>query len=116
MFEFKDTENPTEVLEFLIKQELINSINYFPKNEFIRYNLHDINYEEDDWRLNLKYGLIMNPLVKKRDGQIIVDIDLFNVGKIDSEKIFETTDKINKEIFNIFNWAISEEALGLLNE
>lgn len=116
IFEFKDAENPNSVLEFVLKPELTNNTNYYPKSELIKHNMHSINYDEGSWRLNLKYGLFMNPMIKKKDGQVIVDIDLFNTEKIPLEKLYDVADKINCEIYNIFNWAISEQAIRLLNE
>ena len=114
--EFKISDNPSEILEFLITPELLSNLNYFPNANLIRQNIHTINYHEDSYRLNLKYGLNVPPPPNTELGQVLIDIDLFNSSTINVSEIFNIADSINSEIFNIFNWTISENILQLLNE
>lgn len=115
IFEFKKVDDPTDVQEFVITPELNSNLGYYPNRDKIKQNIQTLNYEAEDWRLNLKYGLITIPNSKENNGQIVIDIDLFNVGNNESKKLFEITDQINREIYNIFNWVLSKEAMELLN-
>lgn len=50
----------------------------------------------------------------KELGQVIVDIDLLHNTMIECNKIYDIADGINSEIFNIFNWVVSEETINML--
>lgn len=114
--EFKISSNPSVILEHIISADLLSNLSYFPKSELIKQNIHTINYVNDDYRLNLKYGLNVPPAPNKDLGQIIIDIDLINVEQIDTADVLAIADTMNQEIFNVFSWAVSENTLILLDE
>lgn len=113
--EFKGDTNPNDVLNVLINPSLTGNQNYLPSHEKINHNIHSLNYNEGDAFLNIKYGLNIPPYTSSRIGQIIIDIDLFKVSRIDNADIFKIADEINSEIFNVFNWVISNKTLSMLN-
>ncbi|MBS1258588.1 MAG: hypothetical protein MAG551_01647 [Candidatus Scalindua arabica] len=107
--------NPMQILELIINPSLIGNTTYFPQSECVIRNIHTINYSKDKNRLNLRYGLVV-PDVTIKKGQILVDIDLFTVDNVSVDSLESLSFEINSEIFNIFNWAISEGARKKLRE
>ncbi|MFN8257704.1 MAG: TIGR04255 family protein [Bacteroidales bacterium] len=115
IIEFKISNNPSEILLQLISPDLLSNLAYFPKSNSIKQNIHSLIYQDGDYSLNIKYGLNIPPIQNIGIGQIIIDIDLFNTSKIETSETIKIADMINSEIFNIFNWAISENTKRLLN-
>lgn len=107
--------SPMNFLSFVLNQNLLSNVSYFPSTENINQKLHTVNFAKDDSRLNLRYGLLV-PIIEKKAGQIIIDIDLFKVGNIDNNKSIDLLREINIEIFNIFNWSLSENAIIQLQQ
>ncbi len=115
IFEFKVSVNPSDILAHLISSDLLSNLNYFPKSSFIKQNIHTISYLDGGYRLNIKYGLNVPPPPNTEIGQVIVDIDLFSTETIDTRFTLIKADEINNEIFDIFNWAISDNTKKILN-
>jgi len=115
IIEFKVNENASDVLALLISPELLSNLNYFPNNKFIMQNIQTINYQKDDFKLNIKYGLNIPPIPNQEIGQIILDIDLFSTSPIESNETIGRAEEINNEIFNVFNWAISDKTKSILD-
>lgn len=115
LVEFKNNENPSDVLKLLLNPVLVNHVDEFPNKKFIHHSIQSINYKKDKDFLNLKYGLNFPPQLNSEIGQVIIDIDVFKQDNIGSENIMKTFGKINSEIFNIFSWVINENAKNLLN-
>lgn len=113
IIEFKDVDNPSEILQYLINPELLSNLNYFPNQNFIKQNIHSINYINNPYYLNIRYGLNLIP-PNYEIGQTIIDIDLFNTSNISINEINKEAEKINQEIYNVFSWAISENTKHLL--
>lgn len=107
--------NPMQILELILNPSLISNTTYFPQSECIIRNIHTINYNKDKNRLNLRYGLVV-PDVTNNKGQILIDIDLFTVDDVLVDSLESLSSEINSEIFNIFNWTISEGAKKKLRE
>ncbi len=114
--EFKNSENPSDVLRFLLNPMLIDHIEEFPNRQHINHSIQSINFKKNSDYLNIKYGLNFPPQLNSEVGQLIIDIDLFKQCKIDKSDIISNSKTINSEIFNIFNWVINENAKNLLNE
>ena len=113
--EFKNSENPSDILRFLLNPTLINHIEKFPNGQNINHSIQSINFKKNNDFLNIKYGLNIPPQLNYEVGQLIIDIDLFQQDKIDKSSILNKSKKINSEIFNIFNWIINENAKKILN-
>jgi uncharacterized protein (TIGR04255 family) len=115
IIDFVVNTNASDFLAHLVSSELLSNLNYFPDTQFIRQNIQSISYQKDDFTLNIKYGLNIPKTIDKEIGQIILDIDLFNTSQIDSNNTIRVAEEINNEIFNIFNWAISDNTKNLLD-
>ena len=98
------------VMQLLIHPELLNNINYFPSLNSIVQSIHNVLFRKDETTLNLKYGMMQSVPTEKK-GQILLDIDLFNESSIESSGVLNTFSEINKEVFNIFNWAMKPDAV-----
>jgi len=116
IIEFKNTENPSEILNFLINPNLIGNLDFFPNREKINQSIQTINYQDNNNYLNIKYGLNVPAQLKSELGQLIIDIDLFKQEDIDKNTFTSVLSEINSEIFNIFNWVINDNTKNLLNE
>ena len=116
--DFKAGKNPISGLKHLINQDLLANLSYFPSNDKVSQNVQTVNYIQNPFQLNLKYGMNLLPKANSGDnfGQVIIDIDLFRIGEMSYQNLFEVTDQINQEIFDVFNWVISENALKILND
>lgn len=108
--------NPNEILNFVINEQLISDLNYLPDSKIIKQNMYVLRLNNENYNLNLKYGLNVPQTPLQIINQVIIDIDLFNNATLPSNELFGIADNINKEIFNIFNWVINDSFLNLLNE
>lgn len=115
-FNYTDDDNTTEILGTVINENLVGNVNYLPKSKFTKQNMHLLNFNNGDYNLNLKYGLNIQQIPSSNIAQVIIDIDLFNSSINPVSELINITDNINKEIFNAFNWSISETFLNLLND
>ena len=115
-FNYSENESSSEILSSVINEHLIGDINYLPKSKFIKQNMHLLSFNNGDFNLNLKYGLNIPTIPSQNIAQVIIDIDLFNSSITPVSELINTSDNINKEIFNAFNWSLSETFLNLLND
>jgi len=99
----------------VINAELLSNLNYFPNSELIKQNVQNVRYESGRNSLNLRYGLNVPPSNNSELGQVILDIDLISLEDTIVENVFSVASNVNKEIFNIFKWAISQNTIDLLN-
>ena len=115
LIDFKVIGNPTDTLAQLISPDLLANLNYIPNSKYIKQNVQTINYQLDNNRLNIKYGLNIPPILNSEIAQVIIDIDLINTDKIESNYIFISATEINNEIYDIFNWTVSDNLKLILN-
>ncbi len=113
IIEFEGNDDKVGVLELLINNDLLGNLEHFPEKNNINHNIQSLSYAIEDYDLNIKYGLVMGKQNKEL-GQVIVDIDLLHNTMIECNKIYDIADGINSEIFNIFNWVVSEETINML--
>jgi uncharacterized protein (TIGR04255 family) len=111
--EYKAT--PMEIMSSFLNTELLASVSSLPQSSLgsIKQNINTINYVKDDHRLNLKYGLVV-PSNQERSGHIVIDIDRFSVSTTETSKLLNVVEPINSDIFDIFNWALSEDSFKFL--
>lgn len=112
--EFRNEGTPIEILNFFLNPNIVN-INTLPNIEHINHSIQSINYKNEDDYLNIKYGMNLPP-INTEIGQLIIDIGLFTQKPLSPSKIIDTSELINSEIFNIFNWIINDDAKAILNE
>lgn len=113
--EFKNNDNPNGILDLLLNKALISNNDSFPNMNKISHNIHSINFVNENYFLNLNYGMNILPQFNGERGQMIIDIDISNKSKILLNEILNETIKINSEIFNVFDWVINEKTKKLLN-
>lgn len=112
--DFTLDDNPVGILDFLFNENLIGNLNHFPNTSKINHNIQSLNYYDNSNYLNIKYGLNI-PNMKGTIGQVIIDIDLYTSRTVRSNELFSIATDINNEIFNVFNWIVSDQTLKLLN-
>ena len=113
--EFKNNENPSEILDFLLNPTRVSNIQDFPEKNLIDHSIQSVNYKKEEKYLNIKYGLNIPPQLNSEIGQLIIDIDLYDKEAISKEHILSKLKLMNSEIFNIFNWTINEKTKQILN-
>lgn len=113
--EFKNNDNPNGILDFLLNKALINNNDAFPNMNNINHNIHSVNFVNESYFLNLKYGMNILPQLNGERGQLIIDIEIINKNEILLVDILNESSKINSEIFNVFDWVINENTKNLLN-
>ncbi len=113
--EFKNNDNPTDVLSLLLNPDLVCQLNAYPNKSHINHCLQALNYKDGNNFLNIKYGLIIPPQFNEEIGQLVIDIDLFKQELIEIDNIINHSTAINSEIFNIFSWLINDNTEKMLN-
>lgn len=116
LVEFKNNENPSDILKFLLNPNIVSQIDDFPNRQLVNHSIQSINYKDENNFLNIKYGLNIPPQLNSEVGHLIIDIDLFKQEKIKIKDIIKNSKSINSEIFNIFSWLINDNTKKILNE
>lgn len=114
--EFQNDDNPNGIVYFLLNNSLIGNIDCFPNMKLINHNLQAVNFANEDYFLNLKYGMNIPPQTNSKLGQVIVDIDMIKNTKTMLTDMKDIAVEMNGEIFNVFNWIISDNMKRILNE
>lgn len=113
--EFDNENNPNGILYFLLNKSMIGNVDSFPNSELINHNLQSVNYKNEDFLLNLKYGMNIPPMQNLKIGQAIIDIEISKHTKTNLKDIHNIFEEINTEIFNVFNSLINENTKNILN-
>lgn len=85
----------------------------------IKQHISTMQLVEGDYLLTIKYGF--NVLEKKPDGsgvkgQIIIDLEIARLTTIAITSTLEELRFMHQELYNAFNWCISEDFIKLLNQ
>lgn len=113
--EFDNSSNPNGVLYFLLNRSIVGNVDSFPNTNLINHNLQSVNYRNEDYFLNLKYGMNLPPIPNLNIGQIIIDIESAKHTVTGINEIKDVFDNINNEIFNVFNMLINDNFKNILN-
>lgn len=108
--------SPMDIVKMILNPALVHGISYFPNINFITQNVNTVSYSNQENNLNIVYGLVNQLISNENQGQIVIDIDLFKEGILNENSVTNCFTEINGEIFNIFNWAISENAKTILTK
>lgn len=108
-------ENPNGILHFLLNKQVISNIDIFPSTNLINYNLQTVNYKNENYSLNLKYGMNLPPIPNLKIGQVIINISTSKYTETNINEIVEVFNNSNTEIFNVFNTLINENTKDILN-
>ncbi|SFD46283.1 TIGR04255 family protein [Spirosoma endophyticum] len=87
----------------------------FPNRQLIQQSIHSVSYVSDAGSMNLKYGLIV-PEINNNSGEYVIDIDIFKQSQVKVDELEASFLSINDEIFNVFNWVISDTAKLVLKQ
>ncbi|MFO7789752.1 MAG: TIGR04255 family protein [Bacteroidales bacterium] len=109
----QEKSSPMDVLAMVLSPDLLSNLSYFPAKDYIKNNIHTLNFIKDNNILNLKYGLI-SPDINKRQGQIVIDIDLIDKNVVNHKELESISKSINDELFNVFFWTLCDEAIETL--
>lgn len=115
IIEFDNNNNPNGILYFLLNNSVVGNIDSFPNSELINHNLQSVNYRNDDYFLNLKYGMNIPPVKNMKIGQVIIDIELVKHSISKLSEIGSIFDEINDESYNVFCTLINDNTKALLN-
>lgn len=115
IIEFDNDKNPNGILHFLLNKNVIGNMDSFPNTELINHNLQSVNYRNEDFYLNLKYGMNIPPVNRGKIGQVIIDIELAKYTKSDWNDLENTFNKINNETYNVFCSLINDNTKNILN-
>lgn len=100
---------------FALNEDLHSNFINFPSNEIIEQSLHTVRYVNKTDIMNLKYGLIV-PSKDQQKGEFVIDIDVIRRSEVSVSDLKENLVHINDEIFNVFNWMISNNIVDYLKE
>lgn len=115
IIEFENSTNPNGILYFLLNKSIVGNVDSFPNTELITHNLQSVNYKNENYLLNIRYGMNIPPIENLKIGQVVIDIE---AAKHTSTKISEMSnefDNLSSEIFNVFNSLINDNAKRILN-
>jgi uncharacterized protein (TIGR04255 family) len=115
IFEFTQQGDAPDILRHLINNRLLGEANVFPESASIIHSIQSIRLKKGDFNLILQFGLTIPQPERENIGNVVVDIDLFQGSELNVNQMKEVTQKINTEIFNIFNWVISDSTRDLLD-
>lgn len=105
------------IFEDLFSPGIVNAIDSFPQPKALKQNMHSTVFNENNFRLNINYGVPEFDNTKKPlSGSVVIDIDLLKNSISSTTGIINDTTIINNEIYNVFSWMIStkmkEEIMG----
>lgn len=115
LIEFGYTEQaPNGILNALLNSAITSKDEAFLGTEFITQNIHNIEFKEEEYVLNIRYGMNTLPFPDKKIGQLIVDNNISSNTEIKSNDVVKEIEKLNNELFNVFSWIFNEDAKKML--
>ena len=112
-----DFASASLLLNYAFNENIISHIMAFPTNAIVKSGVSQVTLKVAGYRLNFSYGLLPKPPEVKMDKpQLILDIDLISESQFQVKDVIPEWRKVNKEIYNIFNWSISEQLKASLDE
>lgn len=97
------------VLKDLIAPEYINDACAFPRMESISQAMYSFVLKEQDYNLNLNYGIPQFDNAKRPlTGSVVIDIDLGLRKSFDTDDLVKYCKDLNDEVFNVFYGIASE--------
>ncbi|MCK4796193.1 MAG: TIGR04255 family protein [Spirochaetes bacterium] len=113
LFEFLETEEASiNFLSMIFNNNIIENLSNFPNSNNIKGSLVKVDYFNDPFDLKISYGLLNRQNITKDGTRKIatLDLDMFNkTSKTKIEDIEAEMEKINTNIFNVFEYFINDE-------
>lgn len=113
-FSYDSPMIPNGILNALLNKSIVYNEDAFNGLEYITQNIHNLEFKDGDYRLNLKYGMSVLPVPDKKIGQLIVDIDIMFNSEISLDSLNNKLKIINEELFNVFFWIFNDDAKNVL--
>lgn len=112
-FTYGEDNHPNGILQTLLNNDVVHNDIAFPDTDKISMNMHNIDFKEDSYSLNLKYG--MNTLsLERKVGQLIVDLNINNSSQIKKDNLEGEMNMLNEELYSAFYWIFNETAKKML--
>ena len=109
-FVYKRNENTVNgALTAFLNNNLVSWSHIFPDESKITQNRSSIVFEENEYNLELRYGVVSSPNKEEEKGQIFIEIQSQLYKDIDITQVLPELSLINDEIFNIFDWVLNDE-------
>jgi len=112
-YEATESERPISIASRVFNDKLISNNIYIPCNQkSFRLKLDTLRYAYEKFDLNVKYGVIAD---NENSGKIVLDIDCIK-GNGFSGDLIQLLAQANQKIFDVFYWALNDEAKELLKK
>lgn len=105
---------PNGILNALLNKSIVYNEDAFNGMEYITQNIHNLEFRDGDYTLNLKYGMNTLPVPDKKIGQLIVDNEILFNSEISTGELNSKMKLLNEELFNVFFWMFNEDAKNVL--
>ena len=109
-----DDKIPNGILDVLLNKALVYNDDAFPDMEKINLNIHNVNFKDGEYNLNLKYGMNTLPNLDKKLGQLLIDLHIISNNSIEINDLAKEITLINDEIYNVFSWVINDNAKNII--
>lgn len=105
---------PNGILNALLNKTIVYNEDAFNGMEYITQNIHNLEFKDGNYSLNLKYGMNSLPIPDKKIGQLIVDNEITFDSYLNLDELEGKIRKLNEELFNVFFWIFNEDAKKIL--
>ena len=104
-------------ISYTAYNQFISDINRVPQTQFLINDFRTLTMKNqvENTNLNLKYGLNSPLSIPGQINHIFIDCEISAIN-VDSNNAIEKIQKINTELFNIFNWVSSQNLIRLLEQ
>lgn len=113
-FGYDNQMTPNGILNALLNKSIVYNEDAFNGVEYITQNIHNLEFKDGDYKLNLKYGMNTLPIPNKKIGQLIVDNEITFDSYFDLNELGEKVKTLNEELFNVFYWIFNDNAKSIL--
>ncbi|MEZ4887809.1 MAG: TIGR04255 family protein [Chitinophagales bacterium] len=115
-FQSEDSTVACDFLPLIFNKEIVKSSLNFPNCSNINSSISNLRLLKNQYQLNLGYGMLPYNLSSRKQ-QALIDIDLlYSNSNIPIEELEKHFIIINDEIFNIFNWVLSDEIIESIKQ
>jgi uncharacterized protein (TIGR04255 family) len=114
-FGYNDEKIPNGILDALLNKALVYNDDAFPDMGKINLNIHNVNFNDGNYVLNLKYGMNTLPNLDKDLGQLIIDLHIISNNVIGFYDLPKEITLLNDEIYNVFSWVINDDSKKIIN-
>lgn len=113
-FGFGNDNFPNGILDALLNKAVVYNDDAFPEMDRISQNIHNVEFKDGNYTLDLRYGMNTLPIPDKKIGQLIVDYKIQSNVQQNSNLITDEIKLLNDELFNVFSWIFNENSKQVL--